>query len=93
MKDLIWIEVSKNAIKNNFRAFRKVVEKDTIVAVAVKANAYVHGDEEISKLLEAEGADWFCVNSTEEVEKLRKANIKNLFDNIKTCTRETIARL
>ncbi len=76
MKDLIWIEVSKNAIKNNFHAFCKVAGKDVLIAVAVKANAYGHGDEEISKILEAEGADWFCVNSTEEAEKLRRVNIK-----------------
>lgn len=76
MKDLIRIEVSKTAIKNNFRAFRKIVGKDVLIAAAVKANAYGHGDKEISKLLEVEGADWFCVNSTEEAEKLRSVNIE-----------------
>lgn len=76
MKDLIWIEVSKNAIKNNLQTFRNVAGKGNLIAVAVKANAYGHGIEEVSKLLVAEGADWFCVNSTEEAEVLRKINIK-----------------
>lgn len=76
MKDLIWIEVSKNAVRNNFQIFRKIVGKDVIVAVAVKANAYGHGSEEMSKLLAREGADWFCVNSIEEVETLRRNKIK-----------------
>lgn len=76
MKDLIWIEISKKAIKNNFRAFRKIVGKDVMIAAAVKANAYGHGDEEVSKLLAREGVDWFCVNSMEEAEILRKSEIK-----------------
>ncbi len=76
MKDLIWIEISKTAIKNNFRRFRKLVGKDVMIAAAVKANAYGHGSEEVSKLLATEGADWFCVDSTEEAEKLRRIKIK-----------------
>lgn len=76
MKDLIWIEVSKNTIKNNLQTFRNVAGKGNLTAVAVKANAYGHGIEEVSKLLVSEGVDWLCVNSIEEAEALRKINIK-----------------
>lgn len=76
MKDLIWIEVSKSAIKNNLRMMRKIAGKDALVAVTVKANAYGHGIEEVSKLLSAEGVDWLCVNSIEEACALRKIKIK-----------------
>ncbi|MBU6431171.1 MAG: alanine racemase [Patescibacteria group bacterium] len=76
MEDLIWIEVSKSAIENNLRIFRNIAGKDNLIAVAVKANAYGHGIKKVSKLLVAEGADWFCVNSIEEAEVLRKINIK-----------------
>lgn len=75
MKNLIWIEVSKNAIKNNLKTFRDVAGKGNLVAVAIKANAYGHGIEEVSKLLVEEGVDWLCVNSAEEAEVLRKINI------------------
>lgn len=76
MKDLIWIEVSKSVIKNNLRTFRDVAGKSNLIAVAVKANAYGHGIEEISKLLVAEGVDWLCVNSAEEAGALRKINME-----------------
>lgn len=76
MKDVIWIEVSKNAIKNNLRTFRDVAGKGNLIAVAVKANAYGHGIEEVSKLLVREGVDWLCINSIEEAEVLRRISIK-----------------
>lgn len=76
MKDLIWIEVSKSAIKNNLRTMRKIVGKDALIAVTVKADAYGHGIEEVSKMFSAEGADWLCVNSIEEACALRKIKIK-----------------
>ena len=76
MKDLIWIEVSKSAVINNFKQLRKIVGKGVVLSVAVKANAYGHGIKEISKLLVKNGADWLAVNSTEEAETLRNDGIK-----------------
>lgn len=76
MKDLIWIEVSKTSMINNLKLFRGIVGENTILSVAVKANAYGHGIKEVSRLLVENGADCLCVNSIEEVEVLRKNNIK-----------------
>jgi len=76
MKDLIWIEVSKKAIADNFKQIKKSAGKNTKIAVAVKANAYGHGLIETSKILAQVGADWLCVNSIEEAEALRAAKIK-----------------
>ena len=76
MKDLIWIEVSKSAIINNFRRLRRIVGEGVVLSVAVKANAYGHGIKEISKLLAENGADWLAVNSIEEAETLRNHGIK-----------------
>src|SRR3989344_4485117 len=76
MKDLIWIEVSKNAIINNLKQLRKIVGEDVVLSVAVKANAYGHGIKEISRQLVKNGADWLAVNSIEEAEVLRNDGIK-----------------
>jgi len=76
MKDLIWIEVSKNAVVNNLKQLRRIIGGGVILSVAVKANAYGHGIKEISKLLIKNGADWLAVNSTEEAETLRNSGIK-----------------
>lgn len=77
MKDLIHIEVSQKAIINNLKQLRKSIGNGVMLVAAIKANAYGHGDEEVSKLLAREGVDWFCVNSIEEAETLRKSKIKN----------------
>ncbi|PJE73970.1 MAG: alanine racemase [Candidatus Terrybacteria bacterium CG10_big_fil_rev_8_21_14_0_10_41_10] len=76
MKDLIWIEVSKKAIADNFKQIKKTAGKNTKIAVAVKANAYGHGLKETSKIIAQAGADWLCVNSIEEAEALRASGIK-----------------
>ena len=65
MKDLIWIEISKNAVIKNLKQLRKIVGDDVVLSVAVKANAYGHGIKGISKLLVENGSDWLSVNSIE----------------------------
>ena len=42
----------------------------------VKADAYGHGAAESARALEAEGAGWFGVTSTEEAMQLRQAGVK-----------------
>lgn len=48
----------------------------TLCAV-IKADAYRHGLIECAKALQAEGADWFGVTSTEEGVQLRQAGIRS----------------
>jgi alanine racemase len=70
-----WIEVSRSAIRNNFRAVRAAVPPSIELMPVVKADAYRHGSIETSKILEAEGATWLAVSNVEEGTALRDAGI------------------
>lgn len=74
--ELTWVEISKKNLIHNLKTFRKLVGKDVVLSQAVKANAYGHGLVEFSKILEANGLDYLCVNAPFEAVKLRKAGIK-----------------
>ena len=76
MNNLVWIEISKNALAGNIKSIRRLVGKKVLVAPCVKANAYGHGLLKVAKIFLAGGADWLCVNSVEEAEVLRRAKIK-----------------
>jgi alanine racemase len=69
-----WIEISRSAIRDNFRAVKAVVGQVEVMPV-VKADAYRHGAVEVAKVLEAEGAPWLAVSSVEEGIALRQAGI------------------
>lgn len=75
MKDLTWVEISKSALENNIRQFRKMVGPECILCPPVKANAYGHGLVGCGKVFCEAGADWLAVNSFEEAAKLRQAGI------------------
>lgn len=70
-----WIEIDKKAAHNNYKVFRKIAGKKTLMAV-VKSNAYGHGLLVFSKLLDEFGVDWFGVDSIVEANSLRKSGIK-----------------
>lgn len=74
--DLTWVEISRQALTDNVRTFRRLVGNDVKLAPAVKANAYGHGLVETSKAILDAGADYLCVNALYEAEALRKAGIK-----------------
>ncbi len=76
MNNLVWIEISKNALASNIKSIRRLVGKKVLVAPCVKANAYGHGLVETSRLFLKAGADWLCVNSIDETATLRHARIK-----------------
>jgi alanine racemase len=69
-----WIEISRSAIRDNFRAVKAMVGGVEVMPV-VKADAYRHGAVEVSKILEAEGASWLAVSNVEEAIALRQAGI------------------
>jgi alanine racemase len=69
-----WIEISRSAIRDNFRAVKSAVGAVEVMPV-VKADAYRHGAVEVSKILEAEGAAWLAVSNVEEGVALREAGI------------------
>lgn len=70
-----WVEVSREQIAKNFFSIREAVGPCVEVMPVVKADAYRHGAVEISRILEAHGARWLAVSSTEEGIALREAGI------------------
>jgi alanine racemase len=67
---LSYVELSKKNLIHNIKQFRRIVKKGTKIAGVVKANAYGHGDVEVVKILNSY-VDYFQINSTEELEKIR----------------------
>ena len=73
-----YIEISKKNLIHNIKQFRDFVGKNTKIVFVIKANAYGHGQTEISSILEPY-TDFFMVNSISELELLRKKNKKKCF--------------
>jgi alanine racemase len=73
-----YIEISKNNLVFNFKKLKKIAKKGVEIAVVVKSNAYGHGQNEIIKILDSY-ADYFQVNSVQELELLRKISKKKTF--------------
>ena len=72
---LSYIELSKKNLIYNFTQFKKLAKKGTKFSVAIKGNAYGHGQNEVAKILEPY-VDYFQVNSVEELALLRKVSKK-----------------
>jgi len=70
-----WIEVSRSAIRDNFRAVKAAVGGSAELMPVVKADAYRHGAIEVSRILEAEGVRWLAVSNVEEGIALRQEGI------------------
>lgn len=80
---LSYIELSKKNLIHNIKQFRDLTKKParrgggTKISVAIKGNAYGHGQNEIAKILEPY-VDYFQINSVEELELLRKVSKKSV---------------
>jgi len=74
-KHLQWVEVDSEALKHNLFEFRRLIGKKRLLLATVKANAYGHGLEEVSKLVLGAGADWLGVHSLEEGIRLRQSGL------------------
>jgi len=68
-------EISLTAVRNNFKSVRNWVPARTKIMSVVKANAYGHGIEVISKTLVESGTDYLAVANTDEARKIRKEGI------------------
>ena len=66
------IELSKNALGNNFRFMRRIFGSAVRISSVVKANAYGHGIETFVPLAESFGIDHFSVFSAHEAERIKK---------------------
>lgn len=67
------LKISRSKLLENYNYFRSKLSKSTKLLVLVKANAYGHGDVEISRLLEEFGADYLGVvpNRGQKIKKCR----------------------
>lgn len=70
-----WVEIDLNAVSNNLRNIKNKVGQKTKIIAIVKANAYGHGIEKVSKRLASDGVDMFGVATVEDAIKLRKSGI------------------
>lgn len=77
-KPISYIELSKSNLIHNFKELKKIAKRGTEIAVVIKGNAYGHGQNEVAKILEPH-ADYFQVNSAQELELLRKVSKKKTF--------------
>jgi len=68
---LSYVELSKKNLIYNIKQFKDLARKGTKLSVAIKGNAYGHGQNEIAKILESY-VDYFQVDSFEELRLLRK---------------------
>ena len=66
-----WAEIDLDAIKHNFLAIKKFLNEKTKVMCVIKADAYGHGSEFLSKEYESLNADWFAVSNLDEAIQLR----------------------
>lgn len=70
-----WIEIDSKQFKKNLSIIKNYIG-DTLLCLAVKANAYGHGILEMSKIAQDQGVDYLAVATLLEGIKLRKENIK-----------------
>lgn len=74
-KELIWVEIDREALSSNIGQFRKIVGDNVLLCPCVKSNAYGHGLVQCSRIFIEAGADWLSVNSLYEARALREAGI------------------
>jgi alanine racemase len=71
-----WIEIDHAAIGQNLAVVRRLAGPDKEVIAIVKANAYGHGDLEVSRTLLAAGVERLGVATVAEGLRLREAGIR-----------------
>ena len=68
-----WVEISTQALEDNFRFLKQLAGPDAEVLAIVKANAYGHGLAICAPAVVRAGARWLGVNSVEEGAAAREA--------------------
>jgi alanine racemase len=72
---LKWIEINGDHLTNNLQVFRELAGEKVIIAAGVKANAFGHGIEEVSRIFSQQKNIWLFVNSFEEAQQIRETGI------------------
>lgn len=76
MKDRSWMEISLDAIEENYRRVTHDIGPKRGVIAVLKANAYGLGAVYIAKFLEGLGCHFFAVASIEEAVELRESGVR-----------------
>ena len=71
-----WAEIDLDALAHNYHAARALTGPDVKYLGVVKADAYGHGAVQISRKLEALGADYLAVSSLDEARELRHGGVR-----------------
>lgn len=71
----IWVEVSKDAIINNYKSIKNFLNPNVKMCCVLKANAYSHDLVQTATLLEQEKPDYFGLTHLNEALDLRHNNI------------------
>jgi alanine racemase len=74
---LSYVELSKKNLVHNIKQLKNLAKKGTRFSVAIKGNAYGHGQNEVAQILEPY-VDYFQVDSFEELKLLRKVSKKKI---------------
>jgi len=70
-----WAEIDLAAVRHNLNCVRGLVSRDIGIMAVVKANAYGHGSEEISRILIDNNVDYLGVATVDEALSIRRAGI------------------
>ncbi|MBO4769321.1 MAG: alanine racemase [Clostridia bacterium] len=68
-----WIDIDLNTIRENYRICRSRIDPSMDIMAVVKADAYGHGDTEVSRALRSCGVRHFAVSNLEEAVRVRSA--------------------
>ena len=71
-----WAEIDLDALAHNYHQARRLIGPGVRYLGVVKADAYGHGAVQVSRKLEALGADYLAVSSLDEARELRHAGIR-----------------
>lgn len=71
-----WAEIDLDALAHNYQQARRLTGPQTKYLGVVKADAYGHGAVQVSRKLEALGADYLAVSSLDEARELRHGGIE-----------------
>lgn len=71
-----WAEIDLDALRHNYGQARQIAGSGVKYLGVVKADAYGHGAVQVSRKLEALGADYLAVSSLDEARELRRAGIR-----------------
>src|SRR3989338_10022997 len=77
-RSLSHVEISAKNLIHNIKQFRSLINKNTKISVAIKGNAYGHGQYQVVKILERY-VDYFQVDNIEELKLLRKTSDQQAF--------------